>query len=84
VRLWTPKVPSSDVKGMIRPQWGPYFTKTQLPSSVPTTCDMAEVQDRVADIIDRSLKGTKLAELPFEQPTRFRFVLNLKTAKALR
>ncbi len=33
--------------------------------------------------IGRSSKGANAAELPFEQPTRFRFVLNLKTAKAL-
>ena len=45
--------------------------------------DMGELQDRVAGLVDRVLKGTKPAELPFEQPTRFRFVFNLKTAKAL-
>jgi putative ABC transport system substrate-binding protein len=44
---------------------------------------MAELQDRVAGLIDGILKGTKPAELPFEQPVRFRFVVNLKTAKAL-
>jgi putative ABC transport system substrate-binding protein len=45
--------------------------------------DLGEVFDRVAGLVDRIVKGAKPAELPFEQPTRFRFVLNLKTAQAL-
>ena len=45
--------------------------------------DQSESFARVAALADRILKGAKPAELPFEQPTRFRFVLNLKTAKAL-
>jgi ABC-type uncharacterized transport system substrate-binding protein len=45
--------------------------------------DANESFARVAALIDRVLKGANPAELPFEQPTRFRFVLNLKTAKSL-
>jgi ABC-type uncharacterized transport system substrate-binding protein len=45
--------------------------------------DRAETAERGAILIAKILKGAKPAELPFEQPTRFRLVINLKTAKTL-
>jgi putative ABC transport system substrate-binding protein len=45
--------------------------------------DREESYRRAAWMIDKILKGTKPAEIPVEQPTKFEMVLNFKTAKAL-
>jgi putative tryptophan/tyrosine transport system substrate-binding protein len=45
--------------------------------------DLADLFRRAARYVDRILTGTKPAELPVQQPTKFELVINLKTAKTL-
>jgi len=45
--------------------------------------DVADVFRRSAAYVDRVLKGEKPADLPVQQPNKFEFIINLKTAKAL-
>ena len=45
--------------------------------------DSVALVRRTAAIIDRILKGAKPADTPVEQPTKYEFVINLQTAKAI-
>jgi putative tryptophan/tyrosine transport system substrate-binding protein len=57
-----------------------FATEGALMSYGPDTADIVR---RSAAYVDRILKGEKPADLPVQAPTKFEFVINLKTAKAL-
>src|SRR5262249_42228234 len=70
-----------------------------IQTGLPTICEWAEMarlgcllgygpnynelQRRVANYVARIFRGAPPGDLPMEQPTRYEFVVNLKTAKAL-
>jgi ABC-type uncharacterized transport system substrate-binding protein len=60
--------------------WGYYV---DIGGLMAYATSLPELHRRSATFVDRILKGAKPADLPVEQPTKFEFVINLKTAKAL-
>ena len=45
--------------------------------------DTADIFRRSAEYVDRILKGESPADLPVQAPTKFNFIINLRTAKSL-
>ena len=45
--------------------------------------DLTDSYQRVATSVDKILKGAKPAELPVEQPSKFKFAINLKSARQI-
>ena len=88
-------VPSSPLMGPNRKRIVAFALKSRLPSVSGSGgfvdagvlmyygADTADSYRRVAYFVDRILKGTKPADLPVEQPMRFEFIINLKTAKKI-
>ncbi len=59
------------------------FSIHQIGCLVFYSSNEAENYRRVATFVDKILKGAKPADIPVEQPTKFEFVINLKTAKQI-
>jgi putative tryptophan/tyrosine transport system substrate-binding protein len=57
-----------------------YVDAGGLMSYAPSNIDLFL---RTAIYVDKILKGTKPADLPVQEPTKFELVVNLKTAKAI-
>jgi putative ABC transport system substrate-binding protein len=65
------------------PMISPYRSHVQSGGLLSYGIDIPDLFGRAVLYVDRILKGEKPGDLPVQQPTKYEFVLNLKTAKAL-
>jgi putative ABC transport system substrate-binding protein len=87
-------VTGSPLMGANRKRIADFALKSRLPSVsnrayvdagglMSYGADLADSYRRVAIYVDKILKGAKPADLPVEQPKKFEFVINIKTAKQI-
>jgi putative ABC transport system substrate-binding protein len=89
-------VPGNFVNDKYREEVLNFVSQNRLPSMFEETwwverregllsyfTDIQELRRRAALFVDKIFKGAKPADIPVEQPTRFKLVINMKTAKAL-
>jgi putative ABC transport system substrate-binding protein len=60
-----------------------YRISTEQGGLVSYGPDTFDLWRRAIELVDKILRGTKPADIPFEQPTKFDLAINLKTAEAL-
>ena len=87
--------PSDISTSLLRHELVPLLAKYRLPALYSESffvkigglafygADRTDLYRRSAGYIDRILRGEKAGDLPFQQPTKYEFVLNLKAAKSL-
>jgi putative ABC transport system substrate-binding protein len=80
---WIPsEVARSDVRSKApRMYWSDRFVREG--GLMSYGADLEALGYRSASYVDRILKGTRPADLPIELPTKFKLVVNLKTARAI-
>jgi putative ABC transport system substrate-binding protein len=61
----------------------PYHEFVEVGGLMTYSIDLGDVYRRVANLIDKILRGASPKDIPFYQPTKFELSINLKTAKAL-
>jgi putative tryptophan/tyrosine transport system substrate-binding protein len=66
------------------PAISPFRNFTESGGLMSYGLDQATYYQEACVYVDKILEGAKPADLPIEQPTRFLFIINLETAKALR
>jgi putative ABC transport system substrate-binding protein len=65
------------------PAMYPYRNAVEIGGLMSYGPNQADMYRRAAAYVDKILKGSRPAEVPVEQPTKFEFVINLKAAKQI-